>query len=129
LEGIQQGDPLGPVFFTLVIHSAITDRSACHPAVWSSWYLDDGLLWGTAADLNSAFIDLQRSFSALGLRLNASKSFLFSAHDTPILRDLSGLAPLQLIHFSSGLTVLGSLVGAAHASQSFLHSKLTSLLE
>ncbi len=65
----------------------------------------------SSLDLNSAFIDLQRSFSTLGLRLNALKSFLFSTHDIPILRDLSSLATLQLIPFSSSLTVLGSPVG------------------
>ena len=126
-EGVQQGDPLGPVFFALGIHGAIVDWTARHPSVWSSWYLDDGILWGTATDLNNALTDLQEAFACLGLRLNTNKSFLFSKHDTPIPRNLAGLAPLQLVPFSSGLTILGSPVGAPHSILHFLHSKLLSM--
>ena len=47
-SGVQQGDPLGPLFFSLVLNvliSAITKDSSC-PLLFHAWYLDDGALAG-----------------------------------------------------------------------------------
>ena len=48
-SGVQQGDPLGPLFFALVLHkvsAAIDADDDCHRFVLQAWYLDDGVLAG-----------------------------------------------------------------------------------
>eukprot|EP00731_Ephydatia_muelleri_P023010 Em0015g593a len=47
--GVQQGDPLGPLFFALVLHkvvSAIDADDECLDLLFQAWFLDDGVLAG-----------------------------------------------------------------------------------
>ena len=46
-SGVQQGDPLGPVLFSLAIHKLVTSIDAdddCFHLLLEAWYLDDGVL-------------------------------------------------------------------------------------
>ena len=52
-EGVQQGDPSGPLLFALAWHKVVKDSAVA--MIWSSWYLDDGHLVGNIRDLASAF--------------------------------------------------------------------------
>ena len=52
-EGIQQGDPLGPMVFCLTIHKLVSSLSS----EFSIFYLDDGTLGGNFEDLQA---DLHR---------------------------------------------------------------------
>ena len=48
-SGVQQGDPLGPLLFALVLHRTILKISAdpqCKEMLQNCWYLDDGALAG-----------------------------------------------------------------------------------
>ena len=52
--GVQQGDPLGPLFFDLVLQkilSAIDADDECHDLLYQDWYHDDGVLAGTKSAL------------------------------------------------------------------------------
>ena len=43
--GVQQGDPLGPFCFTLVLHHLvliIAKDDSCQDLLFNAWYLDDG---------------------------------------------------------------------------------------
>ena len=45
--GVQQGDPLGPFRFSLVLHkmvSSIDTDDDCLPVLFQAWYIDDGVL-------------------------------------------------------------------------------------
>ena len=47
--GVQQGDPLGPMLFALVLHKLVTSIDAdddCLQLLLEAWYLDDGVLAG-----------------------------------------------------------------------------------
>ncbi|KAL5509541.1 hypothetical protein EMCRGX_G004932 [Ephydatia muelleri] len=47
--GVQQGDPLGPMFFSLVLHklvSAIATDEDTAKLLFHAWYLDDGVVAG-----------------------------------------------------------------------------------
>jgi hypothetical protein len=50
--GVQQGDPLGPLLFALVLHVLVLAVKEAVPSLdLHTWYLDDGTLVGSAADL------------------------------------------------------------------------------
>ena len=60
--GVQQGDPLGPLGFALVLHSVIEKIKESVPGLLINvWYLDDGTLCGTEQELAIAlsFIELE----------------------------------------------------------------------
>ena len=69
--GVQQGDPLGPLFFCLVLHkfvaTIVSDDEASH-LLYHKWYMDDGVVAGTVA----------REGPHLGLFIKDSKCELFS---------------------------------------------------
>ena len=48
--GVQRGDPLGPLLFSLVLHKlirTIIEDTECSQLLLNLWYLDDGVLSGT----------------------------------------------------------------------------------
>ena len=71
--GVQQGDPLAPVFFSLGLHPIITEIKDECPEVQTLWYLDDGLLVGPPVAVATALDKLASKLATIGLRLNTSK--------------------------------------------------------
>ena len=71
-EGVQQGDPLGPLLFCLAIH----DLVAAIQTEFSVFYLDDGTLSGPVDCVMSALTSIEDRAQNLGLELNHSKSEL-----------------------------------------------------
>ena len=45
-KGVQQGDPLGPLFFALAAHTIVERLKTIPNLLWQGWYLDDGSLAG-----------------------------------------------------------------------------------
>src|ERR1700751_2210989 len=71
-SGVQQGDPLGPLYFCCGILALVNEIEALHP-VYNKWYMDDG---GIIADVQPLLKvgDLIKSRGpALGLHLNPAK--------------------------------------------------------
>ena len=74
-EGVQQGDPLGPFLFSLVIHALILRISAELPGLdVNKWYLDDGVIAGKSADVRRA-LDIIAGLDTMevGVFLNEGK--------------------------------------------------------
>ena len=64
--GVQQGDPLGPLGFSLALHPAIKCiRTEVPGLILKAWYLDEGTLMGSPEDLAAALciIEDERSLS------------------------------------------------------------------
>ena len=51
--GVQQGDPLGPLLFSLVVLDFVQSVSLHRSTCLSLWYLDDGTFIGPRSSLNS----------------------------------------------------------------------------
>ena len=65
-EGIQQGDPLGPMLFCLGIHNLVSSLSS----EFTVFYLDDGTIGGSFEDFESDLLKIENQGKALGLFLN-----------------------------------------------------------
>ena len=68
-EGIQQGDPLGPLCFSLCIQSLVSRLSS----EYNVWYLDDGTLAGDPEAVRADFSSILSEQDSLGLRINIKK--------------------------------------------------------
>ena len=71
-EGIQQGDPIGPLLFCLSIHNLVSSLKS----EYKIFYLEDGTIGGTLEDISSDLSFIEEAGEQLGLRLNVAKSEL-----------------------------------------------------
>lgn len=72
--GVQQGDPLGPLLFSLVLSKLLEDLNS---DTFQLWYLDDGTLIGTRSEVARIYNYLAATGPKFGLHLNPRKSQLF----------------------------------------------------
>ena len=72
-EGVQQGDPCGPLFFAVLL-AALTKKLSGTPGVWSQWFLDDGYLVGSRATSDAVLPLLESEARMLGLELNRANA-------------------------------------------------------
>eukprot|EP00731_Ephydatia_muelleri_P030030 Em0021g553a len=106
--GVQQGDSLGPLLFSLVLHKVVSyiaqDRE-CLPLLFNGWYLDDGVLLGHSQAVNRALTLIQEMGPSLGLFVNVSKCELFGCGD------LSSFPPEMKVSRVPNLVILGAPIG------------------
>ena len=69
--GVQQGDPLGPFLFCLVLQILVNKIKQEIPTLsLNSWYMDDGSLFGSVPDVLKAWDIIKESGAELGLFVN-----------------------------------------------------------
>ena len=66
---MQQGDPLGPLYFCCGIMAMVNDIQAMN-SVYNKWYMDDGGIIGDVELLRKVWDLLLTRGHALGLHLN-----------------------------------------------------------
>ena len=79
-EGVQQGDPLGPLCFSIAIQGLISKLTSD----LNVWYLDDGTLAGHPDIVRADFEKIIAAQDSLGLKVNQKKcefSVLCSSND------------------------------------------------
>ena len=95
-EGIHQGDPLGPVLFSIAVHQALLDLQTDNPGVQVLAYLDDVFLVGPSSSVLSAFDQLKPAFQKIGLDIQEQKCELYEP--TPS-EDMSASPTHHSCHF------------------------------
>ena len=70
--GVQQGDPLGPLLFSVALSPVVEEIQALSPHL-NLWYLDDGVIVGPPDLLQQAWDIIRSRGPGLGLHPNASK--------------------------------------------------------
>ena len=109
VEGVQQGDPLGPLLFALVLQCLLLIIKARCALDLQVWFLDDGTLVGDTAEVAQALHIIQQEGPALGLHLNAAKTVVWWPQWDPRRED-AGLFPdgiAQLHPEKGGVSLLG----------------------
>ena len=105
-EGVQQGDPLGPLLFCLTIHSMCSQLVS----ELNLFYLDDGTLGGSVEDLRHDLEVVKQKGAEIGLQLNCQKSEIICINPDikdSILPSLPGACEVD----PSKATLLGSPIG------------------
>ena len=75
-SGVQQGDPLGPLFFSLVLRKitmAIAADDDCLALLFNAWFLDDGVLASRTSAILHALSLIDTLRQSLGLHINLPK--------------------------------------------------------
>ena len=121
-EGVQQGDPLGPLLFCLAIREMTTRLSSS----FKVFYLDDGTLCGSVEDVLEDFRFLSEASSDLGLVLNTRKCEVIGNDKNTVSAMLSSLPSLSNVKPAEAI-LLGSPIGGAPAINSIILSKIQAL--
>ena len=118
-EGVQQGDPMGPLLFCLTIQEIVSKLQS----ELVLFYLGDGTIAGSLQDVLADLRMIELEASKLGLELNHSKSELIC--DQPSVREamLSEVPGLRTISCSQA-TLLGSLISDIECINTYILTKI-----
>ena len=121
--GVQQGDPLGPLLFCLVLNILVKDICSelnCANVSFHSWYLDDGVVAGPSLAVQKVLALIEEKGPPLGLLVNFSKCEVFSPTDVNLFRG-------ELIRSSSpNIVILGVPIGDLEFCSNYISNKCAS---
>ena len=124
--GVQQGDPLGPLLFSLVLHPLALRIEKEFPKLdLCVWYLDDGTIVGDVSDVHTVFELIRKEGPALGLHLNVKKNEIWwpsRAEGDPFPKDVDRVS-------NEGVKLLGAPIGGKAFTSEFVVKKLKALQE
>ena len=116
--GVQQGDPLGPFFFSLALNHIVQKIQNQIPGLLlHMWYLDDGVFCGNRDDIHKVLRLLDIHSSPIGLSVNLKKCELFSKGD------LSMFSPIIPRSNKPNIIILGVPIGDQCFTSTFIASR------
>nr|GEX12120.1 hypothetical protein [Tanacetum cinerariifolium] len=109
-QGVQQGDPLGPLLFALVLHPLICKIRNSFSLSLQAWYPDDGTIVGDTLVVGKVLEVILKDGPRYGLHLNVKvfwpkedpRSRLEDVFSPNIARPLYGVKLLERIVIASG---------------------------
>ena len=121
-EGVQQGDPLGPLLFSITIQNLISGLRS----PFRVFYLDDGTIGGSPGDVVSDLHHIEEGAAGLGLVLNRNKSELICDDGLLPSAVFSSFPGLQVVGRSCA-SLLGTPIGDLQSIERCLRDKLEKL--
>ena len=118
--GVQQGDPLGPLLFSLVLNILVSEivlEPGCANLLYHAWYLDDGVVAGSSTEVCRVLAILEEKGHSLGLHVNINKCEVF-CHS-----DLSHFPPSMKQSHQPNIEILGIPIGDLDFCTTFISHK------
>lgn len=116
-QGVQQGDPLGPLLLSLSLHPLVCKIATQCKLDLNAWYLDDGTLIGETNEVDKALQILRKNGPEKGLKLNIQKTEFFWPQTDPICTQSF---PSEISRPTSGVCLLGGPVSMEDDSVAIL---------
>ncbi|GKD89364.1 putative reverse transcriptase domain-containing protein [Tanacetum coccineum] len=82
-QGVQQGDPFGPLLFSLVLHPLICKIRDSFSIYLHAWYLDDGTIVGDTMVVGKVLELIMKDGPRCGQLLNVDKTEVFWSKEDP----------------------------------------------
>jgi len=123
--GVQQGDPLGPLLFSVALSPVVEEIQALSPHL-NLWYLDDGVIVGPPDLLQQAWDIIRSRGPGLGLHPNASKcEWIWLGSSRAPCPLYSGPSPSAIpVTPLDDLSILGVPLGPPDIVSAFISKKL-----
>ncbi|XP_026384772.1 uncharacterized protein LOC113280347 [Papaver somniferum] len=126
-NGIQQGESLGPLLFSLAVHPIAEKIATQCNLDLNAWYLDEGTIADDTMEVAKALKIIQTNGPLRGLHLNVAKTEIFWPSFDP-RRDVKGTFPTEIGKPSIGVKILDGLSASiCNIAVIWFSAKLTKL--
>ena len=130
-EGAQQGDPLGPLLFSLALHPIAVRISKEIPNLkLNSWYLDDGTIAGSTRDVLKASKLIQEAGMQIGLKMNLAKCSLYwPSYMNKKDKYNNDIFDSSIIREEAGFRLLGIPIGSDEFCKSYFLKQIDNVTQ